>query len=43
LSVSEIIRGKSYRTQVSVAPLHCVSEVSVAPENFRFFQEAIRG
>jgi hypothetical protein len=42
MSVAEIIPGKSYRTQVSVALLHCVSEVPVAPENFRFFQEAIR-
>jgi len=42
MSVAEIIRGKSYRAQLSVAPLHCVSEVHVAPENFRFFLEAIR-
>jgi len=41
MSVAEIIRGKSYRAQLSVAPLHCVSEVHVVPENFRFFQETV--
>jgi hypothetical protein len=40
--VAEIIRGKSYRTQLSVAPLHCVSEVPVAPEKYQFFTEATR-
>ncbi len=36
MSVSGIIRGKFYRTQLSVIPLHCVSEVPVAPENINF-------
>jgi hypothetical protein len=42
MSVAGIIVGKSYKTQSSVALLHCVADVPVAPENFGFFQEAIR-
>jgi uncharacterized membrane protein YpjA len=42
ISVAGIIFGKPYSIQLSVTPLHCVSEVPVAPENFRFFQGAIR-
>ena len=37
MSVAGIILDKSYRTQLSVAPLHCVSAVPVAPEKCRFF------
>jgi hypothetical protein len=38
--VAGTIRGKSYRTQLSVAPLHCVSEVPVVPEKYHFFSFA---
>ena len=39
-SVVGIIRGKSSRTQLSVTPPHCVSEVPVAPEKCHFFSFA---
>jgi hypothetical protein len=42
ISVAGIILGKPYSIQLSVTPLHCVSEVPVAPEKYQFFQAASR-
>ena len=37
MSVAGIILDKSYRTQLSVTPLHCVADMHVAPEKCHFF------
>ncbi len=45
MSVAGIILDKSYRTQLSVTPLHCVADVPLAPEKCQFFsfKEYLRG